>query len=89
MKINTLKFNPFRSLLFVLYLFACPNAANAQFDGIEVRAGINATRPAEGADGKPFQFRTGWNSAVAATWEDWANDEKKVKTFSDYKTVSR
>lgn len=33
-------------------------------------------------------LKCGYNPHTA-TWEDWANDEKKVKTFSDYKTVSR
>ncbi|HRK81232.1 MAG TPA: hypothetical protein PLZ12_07295 [Saprospiraceae bacterium] len=58
-----------RKLMAALFVFASISIAHAQFDGIEMRAGMNVTRPAEGADGKPFQLRTGWNSGVSAVWK--------------------
>jgi hypothetical protein len=58
-----------RKLMAALFVFASISITHAQFDGIEMRAGMNVTRPAEGADGKPFQLRTGWNSALSASWK--------------------
>lgn len=56
-------------LMAVFFVFAAIPMAQAQLDGLEWRAGMNVTQPAEGADGKPFQLRTGWNSAVSASWK--------------------
>lgn len=58
-----------RELMAVFFVFAGISMAQAQLDGIEWRAGMNVTKPAEGADGKPFQLRMGWNSAVSASWK--------------------
>jgi len=69
MKIHHFHIFALRVLLASLCMVVGRHITHAQFDGIEMRAGMNATRPAEGADGKPFQLRTGWNSGVSVVWK--------------------
>lgn len=55
-----------RLLLVAAGIVAGTFTAHAQFDGIGIRAGMNATRP---ASENPFLLRTGWNSTVFASWK--------------------
>lgn len=58
-----------RHLLVGLCIFVGLESAIAQFDGIGLRAGINATKPADRPDGKPFLISTGWNASASAVWD--------------------